>query len=183
MPISSSTSRSAAWISDSPSFNFPLGNDQSSYAGRCTRTSSFPPGPIRQTSPPAARTTFGFAESFVISPPRAATARFHTLRHRRRASSAAARSIPASIPAANAASPERRPAAHVRSQDPATTASLCSPRIPWSSAAASANLRAGLPTMGATASAAYRTRLALIRTVCNSTSPGCLPAAFTAPRR
>ena len=50
--------------------------------------------------------------------PRAATVRFHALRHRRRASSAAARSIPASMPAANAASPERRPAAHVRSQDP-----------------------------------------------------------------
>src|SRR3954447_11118360 len=54
-PVSSSTSRTAAATAVSPRSSLPLGNDQSSYAGRWTSRTL----PLRRTTAPAARTSPG----------------------------------------------------------------------------------------------------------------------------
>ena len=55
-PVSSATSRTAAAVTCSPGSTLPLGNDQSSYSGRCTSSTS---GPRRETTAPA-RHDLGF---------------------------------------------------------------------------------------------------------------------------
>ena len=76
-----------------------------------------------------------------------------------------------------------RSAAWSRSHCPATTASWCSPSTSCTlgdRARRSASRR--LPTAGATASAAYRARLARMRTACSSASGGSSPRSSTASR-
>ena len=63
-PVSSSTSRTAHCSSVSAGSRLPFGNDQSSYFGRCTSTTSvWPSAVVRPTTPPAARTRRCFAVS------------------------------------------------------------------------------------------------------------------------
>src|SRR5258708_1740353 len=99
--------------------------------------------------------------------------------HRVRASSAAIRSSAMSSPATNALRPPTRV---LRSQACAVTASWCSPRIVCNLAAARAKATASLPATGATASAAYRARLARIRILWSSGSVGLTGSCLTADR-
>src|SRR5437879_10920636 len=102
----------------------------------------------------------------------------HTFRQRARASSAASLSSAMSSPATNA----RLPLTFAeRSQACAVTLSWCSPRMVCSLAAARAKAAAP-PATGATASAAYRARLARIRMRWSSGSVGVSGSPRTAER-
>ena len=108
---------------------------------------------------------------------------FHAAGHSARDASAAAASTGASC-AGDERALDRPPpsAAWSRSHCPATTASWCSPSTSWTCSTAAANCLAGLPTAGATASAAYRHRLARMRTAWSSSSGGSSSRSSTASR-
>src|SRR5262245_8246318 len=64
MPVSSSTSRTAAAVACSPRSTLPLGKDQSSYFGRWT-SSTVPPGP--RTTAPADTTSRSRPDGMMLS--------------------------------------------------------------------------------------------------------------------
>jgi MFS family permease len=106
-------------------------------------------------------------------------AAFHTARHADRFASASTRSTSISWPATRASSGDS-PTATERNQARATQASWWSPRTSWSSPMSSARRCAGRPTTPTANSAAYRARLARMRSWCNSVSFGFRPI-FRAP--
>src|SRR5262249_19682865 len=130
-----------------------------------------PPG--RGHSPHAA--AVGLSQARVLARSR----RAHAAGQRPRASAALATSSAHSSPATKA---RRRDVTAFRSQAWAVMLSWCSPSSVWSAAASLAKRAASGPTAGDTASDAYRSLFARMRTWCSSSSDG-FSGSWPAARR